>query len=92
MLAVSYHLGQKHYYVPYAAKKLAAYVVISLVLYFVYYAIALFVDNALVKIVAALLLLLLFVLFIGKVERKEFSRLPYVGRLYMSRRSSTENV
>jgi O-antigen/teichoic acid export membrane protein len=83
MLVVSYRVGQKHYYIPYAWKKLTAYVVISLVLYFIYYGADLFLDNVLVKIALALLLLALFVLFIGKVERKEFSKLPYIGKLYI---------
>ena len=83
MLVISYRLGQKHYYIPYAWKKLTAYVIISLVLYFIYYGVSMLLDNTLIKIGLALLLLSLFVLFIGKVERKEFSRLPFIGKLYV---------
>jgi O-antigen/teichoic acid export membrane protein len=82
MMFVSYKLGQKHYYIPYAWKKLAAYVVISLVLYFIYLLVSYFISNTWLLIGIALALLAVFILFIGKVERKEFSRLPFINKLY----------
>ena len=82
MMFVSYRQGQKHYFIPYAWKKLTAYVLISIALYFIYYAISFFTESTWVHLIAGLLLLLIFVLFIGKVERKEFSRLPLISKLY----------
>ena len=84
MMIISYKQGQKHYPIPYATKKLVAYVVIALLLYGFYYGIEAFVENAFIRIAAATLLLGLFLLFIGKVERKEFSRLPLIKKLYKS--------
>ena len=82
MMFVSYKQGQKHYFIPYAWKKLTAYVLISIAIYFVYYAIGFFTESTWVHFIAGLLLLLIFILFIGKVERKEFSKLPLISKLY----------
>ena len=81
MMVISYSWGQKNYRVPYATKKLIAYLVITVGLYGLH---ALFTkldlgdwsDRGF-----GLLLIVLFGIFILNVERKEFGRLPYVGRL-----------
>lgn len=82
MMFVSYKQGQKHYYIPYAWKKLTAYVIIALIFYFIYYGISSFTDTTGIKIGAGLVLLTLFTLFIGAVEKKELSRLPFLSRFY----------
>lgn len=82
MMIVSYKQGQKHYPIPYATKKLVAYVVISLVLFFIYFGVSALTDNTWVKLLTASLLLWAFLWFLGLVERKEFSRLPFIGRFY----------
>jgi O-antigen/teichoic acid export membrane protein len=82
MMVVSYKQGQKHYPIPYAWKKLTAYVVISLILYGLYFGVRQLTENTLVGISVATVLLAAFLWFIGLVERKEFSRLPLIGKLY----------
>ena len=82
MMVVSYRQGQKHYPIPYAWKKLVAYVLISVALYILYFGVSKVVHHKLVLFAFASLLLFLFLLFIGRVERKEFSRLPFIKRLY----------
>lgn len=82
MMFVSYKQGQKHYRIPYAWKKLTAYMIISIVLYLVYFGVRNFTDNIWIGLATASLLLLLFILFIGTVEKNEISRLPFVGRFY----------
>ena len=89
MMFVSYKLGQKHYYIPYAWKKLVGYVLISVSLYLLYYGMSYLTDNTLIQISFAIVLLSLFVLFIGKVERKEFSRFPFISRFYRSQSTVT---
>jgi O-antigen/teichoic acid export membrane protein len=84
MMFVSYRLGQKYYFIPYAWKKLAAYVIISVLLYFIYYGLSYFVTNTWMQIFTGLALLLAFIIFIGRIERKEFSRLPLLSKLYTS--------
>ena len=82
MMFVSYKLGQKHYYIPYAWKKLVAYVVLSLVLYLIYYGLSFLIAANWMQILVGLGLLLIFVVFIGRVERKEFSNLPLINKFY----------
>lgn len=83
MMVVSYNWGQKHYRIPYARKKLTAYFVICLALYGSY---ALFQKIGLgmwANRSMALLLLSLFGLLIVTIEKKEFARLPYVGKYFL---------
>jgi O-antigen/teichoic acid export membrane protein len=80
MMVVSYLWGQKHYPIPYAWKKLVAYIVIVVSLYGIY---ALFQQldlNVWANRGFALILLTAFGLLILNIERQEFKRLPLVGR------------
>jgi Na+-driven multidrug efflux pump len=80
MMVLSYLWGQKQYPVPYAWKKLVAYMVIVVLLYFFHKAINSFWESTSLSIMSGLVLLLCFVLFILQVEKKEFQKLPLVGR------------
>lgn len=80
MMAVSYQLGQKHYPVPYAWKKLAAYVTICIILFGLHQLFRRFSPGIWWTHGMALLEILAFGLFILRVERKEFARLPVIGR------------
>jgi O-antigen/teichoic acid export membrane protein len=83
MMIISYVLGQKHYPIPYAWKKLSAYVLIAILLYFVQIAIAKFISqNFWIVTGSGVLLFLLFVLLLAKTERREFAGLPVVGRFF----------
>jgi O-antigen/teichoic acid export membrane protein len=81
MMIVSYLWGQKRYPIPYATKKLCAYMVIVAILYFVHHAIIGWWPNVWVNFTLATLLTLGYLVFILRVERKEFSKLPYVGKM-----------
>ncbi|HTL08458.1 MAG TPA: oligosaccharide flippase family protein [Chitinophagaceae bacterium] len=80
MMVMSFVLGQKYYYVPYAWKKLLAYMVIVVLLFFVHKGVTHLYSAYLFKIITGLLLLLAFVLFILKIEKREFQRLPFIGK------------
>ncbi len=83
MMVSSYKLGQKYYPVPYAVKKLSAYVFVVVLLYLSHLGLTQLVkDNLSFSITTGLILLAIFIRFIGKVEAKEFSNLPVVGRFY----------
>ena len=82
MMVVSFVWGQKVYRVPYAWKKLLAYLVIVLMLYGLYSLFGLLHLNEWVNRAFAAALLFVWTWFIGLVEGKEFSRLPVIGRLY----------
>jgi cell division protein FtsW (lipid II flippase) len=82
MMVTSYKLGQKHYPIPYAWKKMAAYIVICLILFGLHQSFLLIDFNVWINHAAGLLLLGLFALLILKVERKEFQRLPVIGKYF----------
>jgi O-antigen/teichoic acid export membrane protein len=87
MMVISYIQGQKHYAIPYAKKKLLAYLSISAALYIVHEIIARNLNPdwhgyAMVYYGSAFLFMLLFGLLIIRVEAKELQRLPVVGRYF----------
>lgn len=82
MMVISFLWGKSAYSIPYAWKKLCAYIVIVVLLYFIHSAIVYFFRGTVVNFATATLLLLLYVWFILLVERKEFQRLPVIGKYF----------
>ena len=80
MMIVSYLLGQRHYPVPYARKKLVAYLVLVVMIYGLHRAMVYVWDNNWFNLGIATTLLVLFTLFVLKIERKEFERMPLFGK------------
>ena len=80
MMVLCFIWGQKAYSIPYAWKKLCAYIVIVVLLYFIHEAIIYFFKGNRINYVTATLLLMLYIWFILKVERKEFMKLPVIGK------------
>ncbi|HYE54594.1 MAG TPA: polysaccharide biosynthesis C-terminal domain-containing protein, partial [Chitinophagaceae bacterium] len=81
MMVVSYLQGQKYYAIPYAWKKLLAYLVIVSLLYLVQWGISwLTPDWAIFHLFTGVILLGIFTAFLLKIEKREFSRLPLIGR------------
>jgi len=84
MMITSYILGQKHYPVPYARKKLIAYLVLVALMYSAHRGLVQLWDNRWFNVGTATLLLLIFTVFVSKIERKELQRLPFIGRFFAS--------
>jgi len=82
MMVSSYVLGQKHYTIPYAVKKLIAYLVLTVFIFMVHKGLLLLWNNVWFSITTAVVLLMLFISFIAKVEQREFARLPVVGKYF----------
>jgi len=80
MMVISYIWGQKAYRVPYAWKKLVAYMVIVALLYFVHHGLTRIWPHRVFSFILATLLTGGYALFILRVERKEFRRLPVIGK------------
>lgn len=88
MMVVNYIQGQKHYPIPYARKKLLTYITISVLMYIIHELCisGLDADGSYYNFVyygTSVLLLLLFGLLIIKVERREFEKLPYIGKFFL---------
>ncbi len=75
MMAVSYSLGQKYYPVPYPWKKLLAYITICVLLFLVHQVFRHFSPNIWLTHGFGVLLSLGFIVFVTRVEAKEFSKI-----------------
>jgi O-antigen/teichoic acid export membrane protein len=80
MMVVSYTLGQKHYPVPYAWKKILAYIVICLLLFGLHQAFLLLDMNRWINRGVAVGFIGLFTWLILGVERKEFAKIPIIRK------------
>lgn len=85
MMITSYLRGQKYYPIPYAKKKLIAYLIIVAAIYLTHRGLVMLWDNPWFNIGTATILLAMFVLFIGKIEKKELEKLPYVRRFFAAK-------
>ena len=74
MMTASYLLGQKHYPVPYAWKKILAYITVCILLFVMHQGFLLLGLNSIINYGVGVLFILLFALLVFKVERKEFTK------------------
>jgi O-antigen/teichoic acid export membrane protein len=82
MMIISFVWGQKEYRVPYAWKKLMAYMVIAVMVYSVHESIIAIWGSRIFNLGTAALLLLLYILFVAAIERKELPKLPVIGKFF----------
>jgi O-antigen/teichoic acid export membrane protein len=75
MMAVSYTLGQKHYPVPYAWKKLLAYIVICVLLFLVHQVIRHYSPTIWLTHGFGIALSLAFIAFVAKIEKHEIAKI-----------------
>lgn len=75
MMVISYIWGQKSYPVPYAWKKLLAYMTIAVILFFIHRGIINVWHNSALNYISATLILALYAAFIYRIEIKEFNTL-----------------
>src|SRR4030095_8635559 len=81
MMIASYIQGQKYYPIPYPWKKLIAYLVIVVAIYLLHQGIVYLTPGmGWLHFLIAVLLMGGFGLFVLKIEKKEFVRLPYIGK------------
>jgi O-antigen/teichoic acid export membrane protein len=75
MMTASYVLGQKYYPVPYAWKKLLAYIVICFILFLVHQLFRAYSPNIWLTHGFGAMLVIVFMFFVSKVESKEFVKI-----------------
>jgi O-antigen/teichoic acid export membrane protein len=80
MMIISFAWGQKVYPVPYVWKKLLAYMVIVLLVYFVFLGLSSLSHSLIYRLVVGTILMGAYIVFILLVERREFRRLPVIGK------------
>lgn len=79
MMVISFIWGQKEYRIPYAWKKLVAYMVIAVMIYGLHYLTNYFIVNVYISLAVATVLFLAYCAFIIRIEKKEFKKLPVIG-------------
>lgn len=82
MMVISFIWGQKAYRIPYAWKKLTAYIVIVVLLYFLHQAVLHFSNNIFVNLGTAVFLTAAFIAFVARIEKKELPKLPVIGKYF----------
>lgn len=82
MMVISFVWGQKHYRIPYAWKKLLAYISIVVIIFFIHKGITHLYSNKYFSITVATILLFFYCRFLTLVEHKEFAKLPIVGKYF----------
>ena len=83
MMICSYKLGQKHYPVPYAVKKLVSYIAFVMLIYLVHLGLVKWISPSLwFSISSGILLLGFFAWFVTKIEAKEMVKLPVIGKYF----------
>lgn len=87
MMITSYALGQKYYPVPYAKKKLIAYLVLVSLIYAAHRGLVLLWDNRWFNLGMATFFLFLFTWFVTRIERKELVKIPFLARFFSKRAS-----
>ncbi|WP_406603618.1 lipopolysaccharide biosynthesis protein [Niabella agricola] len=80
MVVLAYLLGQKYYRIPYAWKKLVAYIFITVLLFWINSKVGSLISNFWLKTISATFFMGVFLYFIGRVEKKELKALPVIGK------------
>lgn len=80
MMILCYVLGQKVYKVPYKVKKLTAYLVAMLLLYFIHVGVGAITESFFIRVFAGLILFSLFLMLVLFAERKELKTMPVIGK------------
>lgn len=89
MMITSYILGQRMYRIPYARKKLLAYLALATLIFFIHKGLMLITDNIYFSVATAFILLAAFFWFVATIERKEFQRFPVIGKYFKPNEIST---
>ena len=82
MMVISFLWGQKAYRIPYAWKKLVAYIVIVILLFFMHKGLTSLWHANIFSLVLATAIVVLYAMFIARTERKELPGLPIIGRFF----------
>ena len=84
MMVISFLWGQKDYRIPYAWRKLCAYIIIVVFLFLIHRSFIHYFTGTLVNFISATFLLGLYIWFVLNVEWKEVHGLPVIGKYFKS--------
>ena len=75
MMLISYNWGQKVYPVPYPAKKISAYLIIAVLVFLLHKTISIFVVAFWWQTITGATLLIAYILFVARIEKKELEKI-----------------
>lgn len=81
MMIICYALGQKAYPIPYKVRKITAYLVSMLLLFFFHLGIEALTANFFIRVFAGLVCFSLFILLVLFAEKKELQSMPVIGKM-----------
>lgn len=87
MMVISYVWGKKAYPIPYAWKKLLAYIVIVIALYGIYAGVHNFIESDIIMMIIGSVLFAGFIYFVGQVEKQELIAAPVIGKYFLPKKS-----
>lgn len=79
MMLICYKLGQKLFPIPYNVKKITAYLVAMLLLYFIHVGVGALTSVLVIRVLAGAVLMGLFLMLVLFAEKKELERMPFIG-------------
>jgi O-antigen/teichoic acid export membrane protein len=83
MMLMSYKLGQKHYPVPYAVKKLTGYLLIVVFIYAIHLGVVHALGGSLTSsLITGFVFFLLFTWLVTRMEKKELAEFPFIGKYF----------
>lgn len=82
MMLASYFWGQQKYRIPYAKKKLIAYLAITTLVFFMHKGLVALWGNIWFSVGTAIILFMAFFWFVATIERKEFQQFPVIGKYF----------
>ncbi len=86
MMISSYKLGQKNYPVPYAVKKLTAYLVLVVLIYLLHLGLVYMAGDRLwFSVSTGLIFMMFFAWFVSKIEAKELAKFPVIGKYFIKK-------
>lgn len=85
MMVISYFWGHKYFPIPYNVKKIFAYIVVMLILFFIQKGIMALNGNVILHLITGTILMGLFLALIAFAEKKELVGFPVIGK-YIAKR------
>ncbi len=83
MMLCSYWLGRKYYPIPYAVKKLIAYITMVIIIYLLHLGFVHFINKDLwFSVTVGLIFFAFFAWFVSKIEVKELAKFPLIGKYF----------
>ena len=81
MMAISYFQGQKYYPIPYKWRKCLGYISISCIIYLIHHLLRNAAPGLLILHLTGIILTIAFLIFVLRIEKEEFKKIPFFQKL-----------